>query len=311
MRELDKFFDGLKKQLDALHSDTTRDNEAVRHDRLILPMLTSKFTLMWEVEDLWSQQQITVPNEVSKSFIFPGSVPKRKRPDVIIQPIGISDPLIVVEEKAYQASVSALLGYNAQIRTYQEMCSSIWGLLTDGEKWIVKRHLETYLVFESIDELRKGFRDFQEAIGKEAMLSRVNSYGTADMLIVVHVPILTPSHTIVEPIESQIRLLNAEIFSLNAEIFSLDTQKSKLQEEFEYADKMVKDLRDNASSATSYYDAPKYGMSGSQYDVAAEEAMEYLWTPAFHDLHDAEAKKQELLRQVKSIMDSLDAKLKI
>jgi hypothetical protein len=187
--EIDRFFDDLERKLQRLVN--TADSEAMRHDLLVRPFLTNALTLGWDSAEVVPQVTSTLPAEVTESYVWQGAVPRKRRPDIVIVPYGIPDAVAVVEEKARQRSLEALLRHLGQIREYQYVHHVVWGLLTDGEKWIVQKNNETFMVFGSLSELRRGLDDLRACIGRDAILERMRKYGTTDLLIV------RPSPTII------------------------------------------------------------------------------------------------------------------
>jgi hypothetical protein len=179
-----EFFDGLQRRLEALVAHPERDNEATRHDSLIYPLLTSPFGLGWDPTDLVSQASIPVPAEITQSHFFRNAIPKSRKPDILISPSDIRPHVAVVEEKAQQADLDRLNGYRVQVAEYQVLYECAWGILSDGDKWILRRNLEAYLQFNSLAELRLGIQDLRQCVGKENILSRWRNHGTCDLIII-------------------------------------------------------------------------------------------------------------------------------
>lgn len=182
---LNAIFDELDRRLTDLYDRPSRDNEAARHDRLILPILTHPLLLGWDHVDLIAQANVPVPRAVAKSHIFRDSVPRNRRPDILVAPFLPEFNALVVEEKARQASVHYLNDHRLQLHEYQALYECVWGLLTDGERWIVKRGFETFHTFDSLNELRRGLYDLRSSIGKESIIERKIKYGTADLVYLV------------------------------------------------------------------------------------------------------------------------------
>lgn len=176
------------------------DSEAMRHDLLVRPFLTSPLTLGWEPPELISQSSFSICNEVTESYVWQGAHPKKRRPDIIIVPYGLSRTVTVVEEKANQATLENLRKHLGQLKEYQYIHNTVWGLLTDGEKWILQRNNETFHQFSSLSELKTGLKDLKECIGKDAIISRLKLYGTTDLVVVRPSPIMivfaTPCATV-------------------------------------------------------------------------------------------------------------------
>jgi hypothetical protein len=184
MNKEEHFFDELKKRADNLHLNTERDNESSRHDLLIYPTITSQFGLGWNPIDLISQSTINVPKEIENSLIFRGAVPKIRKPDILIVPNEIIKNVAVIEEKKKQENIESLANHKLQLNEYQALYECTWGVLTDGEKWIIKRNFETFHEFSTINELHKGIRDFRHCIGSEEIIARYNQYNTFDYIII-------------------------------------------------------------------------------------------------------------------------------
>lgn len=177
-------FDELKRRLDHLLKNPTKDNEATRHDHLILPFLTHPLTLGWDYIDLVTQAVIITPKQLLNSHIFRGATPKVRKPDILVSPSSLRFNALVIEEKNSQKNIDELNGYRFQLHEYQALYECVWGLLTDGEKWILKRGFESYHTYNSLDELRLGLKDIQNCIGKQNLLHRKIIYGTSDLVIV-------------------------------------------------------------------------------------------------------------------------------
>lgn len=178
------FFDELRKRVDNLHSYPERDNESNRHDLLIYPIITNEFGLGWNPVDLISQSTINVPKEIEDSLIFRGAVPKIRKPDILIFPNEIIKNVAVIEEKKKQEDIKSLANHKLQLSEYQALYECTWGVLTDGEKWIIKRNFETFYEFSTIDELQKGIKDFRNCLGSKEILKRYNQFNTFDFIII-------------------------------------------------------------------------------------------------------------------------------
>lgn len=184
MKEEKTFFDDLRRKLDFLDQNANRDNEASRHDLLIYPVITNISGLGWNSTDIISQTTINVPKEVSESHIFRGAIPKVRRPDLLICPAEIIRNFAVIEEKNKQSDLAALKEHRVQLSEYQSLFECNWGILTDGEKWLIKKGFETLYEFSSIYELEKNIKDFRNAIGSTSTLNRYRKYKNFDLIIV-------------------------------------------------------------------------------------------------------------------------------
>lgn len=177
------FFDELKIRIENLHKYPERDNESTRHDLLIYPMLTNPDGLGWQPNDIISQSTINVPDSVSESHIFRGAIPKIRKPDLIICPQDIIRNIAVIEEKNRQNDIQSLSNHRLQLSEYQSLYECNWGILTDGEKWIIKKGFETLFEYSSVDEIQKNIRELRNVIGRDSMLERFITYNTFDLVI--------------------------------------------------------------------------------------------------------------------------------
>lgn len=178
------FFDNLKRNLEFLDKNSERDNEATRHDLIIYPIITNEFGLGWNDRDLISQSTINVPEVISESHIFRGAIPKIRKPDLIICPNEIVKNIAVIEEKKKQSDLSSLKDHRIQLTEYQSLFECNWGILTDGDKWLIKKGFETYLEFTSIYELEKGIKDFRNILGSFSTLDRYKKHNTFDLIVI-------------------------------------------------------------------------------------------------------------------------------
>lgn len=148
-------------------------------------MLTHPNILGWDVNDLAAQATIAVPQQTLESHVFRDSEPKSRRPDILVTSSLFDSAAFVVEEKKKQNNVKALNEHRIQLIEYQSLYECVWGLLTDGEKWILKKGFETHHEFESLDELKSSLKDIQNCIGKNSLLQRKLIHGTYDLVLVV------------------------------------------------------------------------------------------------------------------------------
>lgn len=177
------FFDELKIRIENLYKFPERDNEATRHDQLIYPILTNKFGLGWQPNDIISQSTINIPDIVSESHIFRGAIPKIRKPDLLICPQDIVRNIVVIEEKNRQNDIKALSKHRLQLSEYQSLYECNWGILTDGEKWIIKKGFETMFEYSSVDEIQKNINDLRRVVGRESILNRFKTHNTFDLVI--------------------------------------------------------------------------------------------------------------------------------
>jgi len=177
------FFDELKISMEHLHKYPERDNEATRHDLLIYPILTNSRGLGWQPIDIISQSTINIPDNISESHIFRGAQPKIRKPDLIICPQDIIRNIAVIEEKNRQNDIQSLNNHRLQLSEYQSLYECNWGILTDGEKWIIKKGFETLFELSSIDELQKNINELRNVIGRDSMIERFKTYNTFDLVI--------------------------------------------------------------------------------------------------------------------------------
>lgn len=181
------FFDGLKRNLDFYSDNPERDNEASRHDSLVYPIITSDYGLGWMPIDIHSQSSIEIPNQFSKSHIFRNATPTSRKPDLLICPNEISRTFAVIEEKRKQKSIQELNSHRLQLNEYQSLYECNWAILTDGDKWIVKKGFETYLEFNSIYELEHGIEDFRMTLGRNSVLDRYGKFKTFDLIFLTQI----------------------------------------------------------------------------------------------------------------------------
>ncbi len=179
------FFDELLKRAELLEQNRIRDNEASRHDQLVYPIITSEFGLGWKPTDLISQSTINVPKIITESHIFRDAIPKLRKPDILICPYGFDKNIVIIEEKKKQLNLKQLNEHRLQIREYQALYECTWGILTDGERWIIKRNFETFHEFSSILELMSGIDDLRNSIGRISIINRLSKYNTTDILLFV------------------------------------------------------------------------------------------------------------------------------
>lgn len=121
-------FDDLKRRLEALVQNPGHDNEATRHDRLIVPFLTHPLLLGWDLNDLVGQATIAVPSQLLDSHLFRDAEPKSRKPDIRVTSLAFSFNAFVVEEKDGQSSIDDLNGYRFQLHEYQSLYECVWGL---------------------------------------------------------------------------------------------------------------------------------------------------------------------------------------
>lgn len=187
-KDIDNFFDCIQRNIENLHNKPEIDNEAMRHDLIIRPILTNAITLGWQETEIQSQQSIDVPTEIKKSYIWAGAIPQKKRPDMIIVPSGYDQTVVVIEEKQLQRDLKNLKGYLSQLIEYQCLHNVVWGLLTDGEKWILQRNFQVFHTFESIKDLKNNLRDLQACIAKKHLMDRIIKHNTPDLITIISIP---------------------------------------------------------------------------------------------------------------------------
>lgn len=188
MNSKQQFAEELIKRVEFFNQNPDRDNEATRHDQLIYPFLTNACGLGWAPEDLVSQSTIKIPKHITESHIFRNSIPKLRKPDILICPPGFDKNIAVIEEKQKQSDIAKLNEHRLQTHEYQALYQCTWGVLTDGERWIVKRNFETFHEFSSIYELIQGIDDLKNCLGKSAVIERIVRQNTTDILLIVRTP---------------------------------------------------------------------------------------------------------------------------
>lgn len=179
------FFDDIERRIEELNKNPDFDNESTRHDRIVYPILTGIYGLNWNPSDLQSQRTISVPKQINDSHIFRGAVPKNRRPDILIRPSSHNINLAVIEEKEKQSNLHSLNENRIQVHEYQSLFECTWGVLTDGEHWIIKRNFETQLEFSSFSNLRKNFAELKYLLGKENLIKRLSVSKSSDLIIVI------------------------------------------------------------------------------------------------------------------------------
>ncbi len=180
--QLDNFFSELQRCAD--HILTVADNEAIRHDLLVRPLLTSPLALGWEAGEVLSQLEMPVPHTIAESYYWRGAVPRKKRPDIVLVPYSVAPVAGVVEEKGHHVKLSELESHVGQLLEYQYLHRCIWGLLTDGEKWVLTKNHEIFHRFENLSDLKHRLADLQHCIGRSAILERFQRYRTYDLVYV-------------------------------------------------------------------------------------------------------------------------------
>jgi hypothetical protein len=185
--EVDSLFEELAKRLDFIQN-SSYDNEAMRHELFVRPILTDPLILGWAGPELVEQETISLPSQVGPRTAHEHLTPTKRRADIVIIPYGLPEAIAVVEEKRRQKTLDALRRHVPQLREYQYLHHTIWGLLTDGEKWILLRNDQEFHVFANLSDMKNHLRDFQECIGKDAVIKRIMEKGTNDLLITACTP---------------------------------------------------------------------------------------------------------------------------
>lgn len=184
--ERDILFEQLERRLQGLLE--SGDGEAMRHDLLIRPLLIDPNGLGWAPNEVLSQQTAPFPRELAESYVWKGAVPRQRRPDIVVVPQGYSRTVAVVEEKKRHRSVESLRAISPQIKEYQYLHGAVWGLVTDGEKWLLWKNNEVFHSFGSLRELRQSFDDLAQCIGRRQLMERLEKYGTTDMVVFRETP---------------------------------------------------------------------------------------------------------------------------
>jgi len=186
--QLDKFFNELQRIAERLMS--TEDNEAIRHDLLVRPILTSPLGLGWEAGEVLSQVNMPVEKLITDSYYWRGAIPRKRRPDIVLVPYNVAHVVGIVEEKKRHARLHELESHTGQLLEYQYLHRCVWGLLTDGEKWILTKNHEIFHRFESLSDLKSRIKDLKHCIGRDAILARIRQFGTTDLVYV------RPAHSV-------------------------------------------------------------------------------------------------------------------
>ncbi len=178
-------FDDLLRRSEFLANNPSRDSESSRHDQLVYPFITKG--LGWKPNDCIPQAQLKVPQTIVESHVFRNATPKSRKPDILISPVSdqgdVMKSVAAIEEKKRQLSLSDLKNHSLQLTEYQALSECVWGILTDGDMWLIKRSFENWAEFSSLDELCKSFDEVYNAIGREPSLQRLNLTGSADLLL--------------------------------------------------------------------------------------------------------------------------------
>jgi hypothetical protein len=180
--QLDDFFTDLQRRAEGALA--VADNEAIRHDLLVRPLLTNPLALGWEEGEVLSQVEMQMPLTVAESYYWRGAIPKRKRPDIVLVPYNIGRVVGVIEEKGRHAELSELELHVGQLLEYQYLHRCVWGLLTDGEKWVLTKNHEIFQRFENLSDVKRRIADLQQCIGRAAIMERFHRYGTYDLVYV-------------------------------------------------------------------------------------------------------------------------------
>jgi len=101
------FFDDLKSKIEYLKENKLL-NEATIHDIIIRPILINPNLLGWDSLEVLSQQEIPISQDLVNSYVWQKSIPKKRRPDVLINPLGMGKSFAVIEEKIIQESLDKL-----------------------------------------------------------------------------------------------------------------------------------------------------------------------------------------------------------
>ena len=80
------FFDDLKSKIEYL-KENKLVNEATVHDIIIRPILINPNLLGWDSLEVLSQQEIPISKDLVNSYVWRKSIPKKRRPDVLINPL--------------------------------------------------------------------------------------------------------------------------------------------------------------------------------------------------------------------------------
>jgi len=181
-KKFDEFYDDLERTAEYLSQN--EDNEAIRHDLLIRPILISPHGLGWEKGEALSQIETPLNSALSESYYWRGAIPKKKRPDIILIPYNVSKVVGIVEEKKRQAGVIELEKHVGQLLEYQYLHRCVWGLLTDGEKWVLTKNHDVFHRFDNLQDLKRKINDLRHCIGRSAIVERLHKYGTPDLVYI-------------------------------------------------------------------------------------------------------------------------------
>lgn len=162
---VDALFDDFDRKLQSFGQN---DNEAMREINIIMPLLSHPYGLGWDGMDL-----------LLKKYYM------GKYPDITILPynIHLPKPVAIVEAKKKHKDVPSLKKHLDQLKGYQEMYQTTWGLLSDGEKWILQKDNKEFHAFDSILEMKSHIKDLQHCIGKRSIIERIVKHNTVDIFI--------------------------------------------------------------------------------------------------------------------------------
>lgn len=193
MLERSKLFKQLHESIDLLRNHPEDDSEACRHEWIVRPLLTSEAGLGWNITELLPQKFLRIPNSLKGGqAIRDGWDRNGARPDIIIKPIGWPS-FAAIEEKGRHDNVQLLSTNRKQIREYEALIGCVWGVLTDGERWIIEKNFKIYMSFDSLAELERNFAELNDCLGRGSVLRRREHSGSYDIIAMVLVSPSTSS----------------------------------------------------------------------------------------------------------------------
>lgn len=152
------------------------DNESWRREALIRPVLRSPFGLGFQEHEILCEVSFPIRTREDRLLadqIYPHR--KRIRADYLIQPEGNVRPSGLVEAKRILPDFVSMQKHKNQALIGQVLANADWGLLTDGEAWLLMRGDEDILYCESLESLESGIQEFQFFVGREALIQQFGS----------------------------------------------------------------------------------------------------------------------------------------
>ncbi len=142
------------------------DNETWRREALIRPVLKSPFGLGFQEHEILCE--VSFPIHAGQARLLAEEIyPNRKRirADYLILPEGNIRPSGLVEAKGQLPDFVSVQSHKNQALIGQVLADTDWGLLTDGEAWLLMRGDEELLYCDSIENLEAAIAEFRSLVG--------------------------------------------------------------------------------------------------------------------------------------------------